>query len=69
VRVGEWKGVVHSCADTQGLAPSAADTMELYNLTADRAETRDVSREHGGVVKMIKQLLAGEGLSCVCYQC
>jgi len=69
VRVGEWKGVVHACADAQG--PSANDQMELYNLTADPYETNDVATVGSGgkIVKSIKSLLAGKGLSCACWQC
>ena len=66
-RVGEWKAVVHNCAN--GASPSDADAMELYNLTADAFERSDVSAQHPRVTARIKALLASEGLSCQCFQC
>ena len=69
VRVGEWKGVVHACADQQAKAPSMSDSMELYDLSADPHETTDISAAHPMVVKSIKALLTKQGLSCACWQC
>ena len=69
VRVGDWKGVVHACVDTIKNAPSAADEMELYDLIADPYETTNVAAAHASVVTVIKTKLAGQGLSCTCFQC
>lgn len=70
-RVGEWKAVVHACAD--GGRPSMEDAMELYNLTADPGEARDVAAVGTGpaVAREIKRLLLRQQppLSCACYQC
>jgi len=68
-RVGDWKAVVHACANTTSLAPSMADTMELYNLSADPLEANEVGAQHSTVIDGIKRMLSTEGLSCKCYQC
>ena len=68
-RVGGWKVVVHACADQAALAPSDGDVMELYDLTVDPGERWDVAAQHPDQISSIKAVLAGEGLSCRCYQC
>ena len=71
-RVGEWKAVVHACADAS-MRPSINDTMELYNLTKDPSETQNVAAVGFGpsVVMDIKRLLMAQQppISCQCFQC
>jgi len=47
VRMGDWKAVRHGLE-----AP-----IELYNLKEDLQETRDVSRDHGEVVRRVEETL------------
>jgi arylsulfatase A-like enzyme len=47
VRMGDWKAVRHG---VQG-------PVELYNLKEDLAETRDLAREQGGVVRRMEEIL------------
>lgn len=50
VRLGDWKGVRRNIK--QGNR-----TIELYNLSDDRAESRDVAESHPEVVKQIERIL------------
>jgi len=68
-RVGNWKGVVHQCADSVNLKPSEGDEMELYNLSTDVQEKTNLASMHPDVVNSIKKLLISQNLSCECYQC
>jgi hypothetical protein len=45
--MGDWKAVRHG---VQG-------PVELYNLKEDLAETRDLAREQGGVVRRMEEIL------------
>jgi len=69
VRVGNWKGVVPSCADTSNLQPSQADEMLLFNVVDDPFETQDRSAEQTHQIKVLKDLVTAKNLSCQCYGC
>jgi arylsulfatase A-like enzyme len=47
VRHGRWKGIRYG----------TDQPLELYDLETDRAETRDVARDHAGIVAELKALL------------
>jgi len=69
VTQGDWKGVVHSCADGEALAPSGDDAMELYNLEADPQEASDVASQHPDIAQRLKALVISKDLRCCCFQC
>jgi len=69
VRVGNWKGVVRSCADSLKKQPSLDDEMLLYDVVNDPFETQDRSLEQKAQVQIIKDLVIAKDLSCECYQC
>merc|ERR1712070_1243910 len=69
VRVGNWKGVVSTCADSINLQPSLDDEMLLYDVMADPFEAQDRSSEHADQIKILKDLVIAKNLTCKCYQC
>jgi arylsulfatase A-like enzyme len=69
VRVGNWKGVVPTCADASNLQPSLDDEMFLYDVVNDAFETQDRSGEKAQQIKKLKELVIAKNLTCQCYQC
>jgi hypothetical protein len=72
-RMGDWKLIVHRCADHAARVPSLADAgaAELYHLLSDRGEKRDLAAKQPGVLREMLDVLAdpSERLSCECFQC
>merc|ERR1712139_97340 len=54
VRVGNWKGVVPTCADASNLQPSLDDEMLLFHVVNDPFETQDRSAEQAHQIKLLK---------------
>jgi arylsulfatase A-like enzyme len=69
VRVGDWKGIVPSCADTDSLTPSDADEMLLFDVVNDPYETQDRSADFADRVAQFKKIVQSKNLTCTCYQC
>lgn len=69
VRVGNWKGIVKVCADTDNLRPSDDDDMLIFDVVNDPAETDDKSAERADIVAQFKALVQSKDLTCKCYQC
>lgn len=72
-RMGDWKLIVHRCADQASRVPSLADAdaAELYHLPSDGKEERDVAAKQLSVLGAMLAVLADpqERLSCECFQC
>jgi len=69
VRVGDWKGIVPSCADEDSLTPSDADEMLLFDVVNDPYETHDRSADFADRVSHFKKIVQSKNLTCTCYQC
>lgn len=56
VRVGDWKGVRVNLSKKKDV-PAPDQALELYNLRDDPTEARNVAREHGDIVKAMRQIM------------
>jgi hypothetical protein len=71
IRVGDWKGVVAHCADTDKLVPSDKDVYEIYDLMNDPFETHNLASTTEGATQKaaLFAVVKAAGVSCHCFQC
>ena len=71
IRVGDWKGVVASCADSKNMVPSDDDKYEIFNLKSDPFEQHDLASTTEGATQKAALLavVKAAGVSCQCFQC
>merc|ERR1719201_1521835 len=68
VRVGEWKGVVGLCKQSE---PSDEDVYEIYNLATDPFEQKNLAGTPQGEkqITTLRSAVKAAGIKCACFQC